>query len=119
MGDLVAADLALTEANILDPHNPLVWGYLALTQLVGGRIAEAEMALKFAFKVHRPLPLSVFNFPPQVPGFCFLTLRVFLKTSRAETVAFHSRRRSRRRPLSWRSPAATWGAGCTRQQRTY
>jgi len=50
MGDLQAADLAFTEANILDPHNPLVWAYLALVQLFSGRFSEAEMALKFAFK---------------------------------------------------------------------
>jgi Flp pilus assembly protein TadD len=51
MGELQAADLAFTEANILDPHNPLVWAYLALTQLASGHLSEAEMALKFAYKV--------------------------------------------------------------------
>ena len=51
LGDLQAADLAFTEANILDPHNALVWGFLGLTQLLAGLPAEAEMAIKYAFKV--------------------------------------------------------------------
>mmetsp|Transcript_45518 Transcript_45518/g.144787 ORF Transcript_45518/g.144787 Transcript_45518/m.144787 type:complete len:1066 (-) Transcript_45518:1094-4291(-) len=50
MGDYANADLALTEANVLDNKNPLVWGYLALANLVSGRTAEAAAALKWAFK---------------------------------------------------------------------
>eukprot|EP00873_Tetraselmis_striata_P034858 jgi/Tetstr1/455122/TSEL_041974.t1 len=50
MGDLKAADLAFTEANILNPHNPLVWGFLTLSCLQGDRVPESEMALQFAYK---------------------------------------------------------------------
>lgn len=53
MGDLKAADLAFTEANILNPHNPLVWGFLTLSCLQGDRVPESEMALQFAYKVRR------------------------------------------------------------------
>jgi Flp pilus assembly protein TadD len=51
LGDLKAADLAFTEANILDPHNPLVWGFLTLICLQSERVTEAETALQFAYKV--------------------------------------------------------------------
>lgn len=50
MGDVAAADLALTEANLLDPTNPRVWGYLALTALRAGRLEECKEALKWADK---------------------------------------------------------------------
>lgn len=49
-GDLAAADLALTEANVLDPDHPAAWGHLALLSLKAGRVAEAESALKYAQK---------------------------------------------------------------------
>jgi tetratricopeptide (TPR) repeat protein len=41
-GDLDGADLALTEANVLDPGNPVVWGQLALVALVADRVGDAE-----------------------------------------------------------------------------
>lgn len=50
LGDVAAADLALTEANLLDPTNPRVWGYLALTALRAGRLDECKEALKWADK---------------------------------------------------------------------
>ncbi|MEW5312770.1 MAG: hypothetical protein WDW38_004378 [Sanguina aurantia] len=50
MGDVAAADLALTEANLLDPTHPRVWGYLALTALRAGRPDECREALKWADK---------------------------------------------------------------------
>uniref|UniRef100_A0A061QN23 Tetratricopeptide repeat protein 18-like n=2 Tax=Tetraselmis sp. GSL018 TaxID=582737 RepID=A0A061QN23_9CHLO len=50
MGDPRAADLALAEANILNPHNPVVWGYLALVHLAQDHMTEADTAIKFAFK---------------------------------------------------------------------
>ncbi|KAK9819945.1 hypothetical protein WJX72_004242 [[Myrmecia] bisecta] len=50
LGDLTNADLALTEANILDNQNARIWGYLALLSLLAGREAEAEQALKWGLK---------------------------------------------------------------------
>lgn len=42
MGALADADLALTEANIHDNQNPVVWGYLALVQVLAEQHSEAE-----------------------------------------------------------------------------
>jgi Flp pilus assembly protein TadD len=42
MGDTEGADLALTEANVLDPGNPLVWGHLALLAVKSARVQDAE-----------------------------------------------------------------------------
>ncbi len=38
LGQLEQADLALTEANVLDPHNAAVWGHLAHVCAKSGRI---------------------------------------------------------------------------------
>ena len=46
MTDLVlcrSADLALSEANTLDPENPEVWGQLALLSLLQGKLDEADI----------------------------------------------------------------------------
>jgi len=42
LADLGNADLCFTEANVHDPQHPLVWGYLALVQLLSENDAEAE-----------------------------------------------------------------------------
>jgi tetratricopeptide (TPR) repeat protein len=40
-----SAELALSEANLLDPEHPGVWGYLALLLLLQGREADASQTL--------------------------------------------------------------------------
>ncbi|GBG84318.1 hypothetical protein CBR_g38288 [Chara braunii] len=50
LGDLKHAEQALSEANIYDHENPLVWGYLALVCLAADRKDEAQSALKEALK---------------------------------------------------------------------
>lgn len=48
--DFAQAEEALAEANIMDCHNPEVWGWLALTALRANKIPEADQALKEALK---------------------------------------------------------------------
>ena len=40
--DLGNADLCFTEANVLDSENAMIWGYLALVQLLAERDSEAD-----------------------------------------------------------------------------
>lgn len=46
LGELQAADLSLSEANVLDPEEPSAWGLLALVALRCGRQEDARKALK-------------------------------------------------------------------------
>ena len=45
------AEDALAEANLLDPRNAEVWGYLSLLCLQTNRKLEAEQSFKFASKL--------------------------------------------------------------------
>ena len=56
MGELKEAEDALAEANLLDPKNPTVWGYLSLLCLMTGRKPEAEQSFKFATKLNLQQP---------------------------------------------------------------
>ncbi|KXZ53609.1 hypothetical protein GPECTOR_6g526 [Gonium pectorale] len=47
-GDLDGADMALSEANVLDPEDPGAWAWLALVSVRQGRQADAATALSFA-----------------------------------------------------------------------
>jgi tetratricopeptide (TPR) repeat protein len=49
-GELEGAEAALAEANLLDPTNARVWGYLCVVALAGARAEEAASALRHAFK---------------------------------------------------------------------
>lgn len=49
-GDLRSADMALTEANVLDPEDPLTWGLLALIALREGRTGDGDKALSYALR---------------------------------------------------------------------
>lgn len=51
LGQLDQAEDALAEANLLDPLNSEVWGYLSLLCLQTGRKLEAEQSFKFASKL--------------------------------------------------------------------
>ena len=51
LGQLEEAEDALAEANLLDPRNPEVWGYLSLLCLQSNRQLEAEQSFKFASKL--------------------------------------------------------------------
>jgi Flp pilus assembly protein TadD len=42
---------ALSEANILNNHDPVIWAYLTLVCSKTSRLAEAEQAYKFTLKV--------------------------------------------------------------------
>ena len=52
LGQLEEAEDALAEANLLDPLNPQVWGYLSLLCLQTQRKLEAEQSFKFASKLN-------------------------------------------------------------------
>ncbi|XP_033101103.1 cilia- and flagella-associated protein 70-like isoform X2 [Anneissia japonica] len=52
LGELSEAEDALSEANILNNSDPLVWGYLSLVCLHTGRQLEAEQSYKYAIKVN-------------------------------------------------------------------
>lgn len=45
LGDEENAELALSEANILDNRHPVVWGYLALISLKAGRSEESKLVM--------------------------------------------------------------------------
>ncbi|KAG2434617.1 hypothetical protein HXX76_007512 [Chlamydomonas incerta] len=49
-GELGPADMALSEANVLDPEEPEAWGWLALVALREGRAEDAEKALSFGLR---------------------------------------------------------------------
>ena len=48
VGEVEAAELALSEANLYDNHNAEVWAYLALVCMKRGREQEAEASFKTA-----------------------------------------------------------------------
>lgn len=48
LGQLEPAELALSEANLYDNHNPSVWAYLTLVCMKQGREQEAEASFKTA-----------------------------------------------------------------------
>ncbi|XP_071963132.1 cilia- and flagella-associated protein 70-like [Antedon mediterranea] len=52
LGELSEAEDALSEANILNNSDPLVWGYLSLVCLQTDRQLEAEQSYKYALKVN-------------------------------------------------------------------
>ncbi|ESO85468.1 hypothetical protein LOTGIDRAFT_229452 [Lottia gigantea] len=52
LGELVEAEDALSEANILNNSDPEVWGYLSLVCLKTARQLEAEQAYKYAVKLN-------------------------------------------------------------------
>ncbi|XP_031552846.1 cilia- and flagella-associated protein 70-like [Actinia tenebrosa] len=52
LGDLMEAEDALSEANILNNKDPEVWGYLSLVCLNTTRQLEAEQAYKYALKLN-------------------------------------------------------------------
>lgn len=58
LGDYEAADLALSQANIMDSQHPEVWGYLTLLSLLQGREADANL-VGLLVQVHRDEPASI------------------------------------------------------------
>ena len=51
LGELDEAEEALSEANVLNNTNPVVWGFLALVTMRTHRKLEAEQCFKFATKL--------------------------------------------------------------------
>ncbi|EFJ04191.1 hypothetical protein SELMODRAFT_9044, partial [Selaginella moellendorffii] len=50
LGDMVNAEIALVEGNLLDSQNFKIWAYLALVSINTSRMEEAEFALHQALK---------------------------------------------------------------------
>lgn len=58
-GDIVRAEAAFVEGNILDPWNFKVWAYLALVCLRTNRMEEAEFSFYQAIQLLSFLPLLI------------------------------------------------------------
>ena len=71
LNQLEQAEDALAEANLLDPLDAEVWGYLSLLCLQTGRKLEAEQSFKFAakLKLHNPQLMSEIRQLQQKCGF--------------------------------------------------